>query len=123
MERSKFISYHKGKAPQKRRARVVHGSFEDRNKYYHCVNCGFIFDIEQTTMGGDRSGNYTSPPDTSYNETRNTGDKSCILSVDSPFEIGGVCRIDSNGDVLSPVTLGNHSVSSGCPLCGNTANL
>ena len=75
-------------------------------------------------MGGDRSGNYTSPPDNPvYNETRNTGDKACYLNIDTPFTMGGVCRIDSTGAVIEPVTLGNHMVSNGCPLCGATCNL
>src|SRR5208282_5061113 len=100
MERSKYISYHRERAPQKRHAQVVQGSFEDRNKYYKCVNCGYIFDIEQTTVGGDRSGNYESPAiNPIYNETINTGDKACILSIDSPFNVGGVCRIDSDGNI------------------------
>jgi predicted RNA-binding Zn-ribbon protein involved in translation (DUF1610 family) len=120
MERSKYISYKRERSVQKRRPKVVQGSFEDRNRYYKCVNCGFIFDIEQTTMGGDRAGNYTSPPENPvYNES---GGVECFLSINTPFDVGGVCKLDSSGEVIEPVTLGYHMVSNGCPLCGNTAN-
>jgi predicted RNA-binding Zn-ribbon protein involved in translation (DUF1610 family) len=122
MERSKYISYHRGRSPRKNRARVVQGSFEDRNKYYRCWNCGFIFDIEQVSLGGERTGSYIAPPDdVVYNDIENTGDLSCVLGIDTPFNVGGLSRIDSAGDVIQPVALGAHRVSQGCPACGVTA--
>ena len=122
MERSKYISYRKGRSPRMPKAKVMPGSFEDRNKYYRCWNCGFIFDIEQVSLGGERQGSYTAPPDDPvYNETANTGDRSCVIGFDTPFELAGISRIDSAGDVIEPVVLGAHKVSQGCPACGTTS--
>lgn len=113
MERSKYISYKRTKAPRNKRAKVVPGSFEDRNKYYRCVNCGFIFDIETTSMGGEQNGNYSVPASSPvYNDS--------VINIETPFDIGGVCRIDSTGNIIEPVVMGQHKVSSGCPLCGST---
>lgn len=114
MEHSKYISYHRGKTPRKNKAKVMQGSFEDRSKYYKCWNCGFIFDIDQVSIGGDKAGNYSAPPES---PVYNDGGK---LYMETLSNLGGVCRTDSTGVVNQPVVLGYHKVSSGCPACGYT---
>ena len=123
MEHSKYISYHKSRRLRKPKARVVAGSFEDRNKYYRCVRCGFIFDIEQTQVGGEAKGSYIDAPDPPvYDEIRNTGDSASYLSIWDPFQIGGLVTRNDAGEVIQiPPETYYHRVSQGCPLCGCVA--
>lgn len=122
MERSKYISYHKGRSPRMPKAKVMAGSFEDRNKYYRCWQCGFPFNIEQTQIGGDGKGSYLSAAEVSASDVANTGDKACVLGMWTPFLIGGIVKRDGAGEVTQqPATVYAHSVSIGCPLCGTVS--
>lgn len=107
MEHSKYISYHREKSRRSPRAKVVPGTFEDRGRYYHCWRCGFIFDVEQISMG---SGGASTG-----------GDPSGNLSIEDRIDLYGLVRLDSAGDPVVPVVMPAHTVSSGCPLCGMTS--
>jgi hypothetical protein len=107
MERSKYIQYKRTKSPRNPRAKRVDGCFEDRGRFYHCWRCGFIFDVETTSMGAGSA----SP----------AGDPTGNLNIDDRIALYGIVRLDSAGDPVVPVVMPSHTVSSGCPLCGMQA--
>ena len=123
MEQSRYGKYRQKKTPEHRRSRFLPASFEDRNKYFRCWNCGFINNSDKISSS-DRDGNeYLDPIRVSQNSVLSGDDMLTIASLDSVFDQIGVAMVTAsdgtNANVYSPSKV---ETPRGCTFCG-CANL
>ena len=121
MEKSRYGHYHNTKVRRHTRSRVVPGSFENRNRYYRCWNCGFVFDRNQVTTGLDSESRYqTEGVYTGFPVL--SGDPLSVQIVwERPVEKGTMMELGPDG--VTPKTLVAiriHHAGPGCPACGTT---
>jgi hypothetical protein len=133
VEKSKYVKYQQLHTPQHRRSKVVQGSFEDRNRYYHCWHCGQFLDITKITGNAETGGSYqmvqivpSMPPGWWGNYQTDQDIALNLQSTLDPFGHSFVSlQADNNGDPI-PISEANvmdaETTTGVCSLCG-TANL
>ena len=121
MEQSRYGHYHNTKVRGHKRSRVVPGSFENRNRYFKCWNCGFVYDRNQVTTGLDNESRYQTEG-VYYGFPALSGDPLSVQMIwESPFQIGTMMELGP--DEVTPKTIvatRQHHAGPGCPLCGTT---
>ena len=101
MEGSKYGRYRRIRLPRHRRSRVQDGAFEDRNVWYKCWNCGFVFDVEATSINAEVDGRYYTEADYSGASPKLSDDQYALPDYGRKIYL--------------------HNVASGCPLCATNA--
>ncbi len=100
------------------------GLANDAGKYYACGYCGFTCNVDRDGLGGENSRSGVRHSDFVAPEYDGSGDISSPLST--RLVLGGVSHVfvimenDAAGDPKGVVHDFEHSVSTGCPLCGST---
>lgn len=120
MQKGTYTTYHKTRLPKRKRTITLKGSFEDRNKYIRCWNCGFIVDTDRDMGDPERSGCYQTDA-VVYAQTLAMGGSNVESVIDGLGIIGVSLRNDNAGDDIERYyTPRKPEVSKGCPLCGCT---
>jgi len=120
LERGRYTNYSTTRTPHRKRTIRVSGSFEDRNKYIRCWNCGFIVDTERDLGDSERSGNYETDA-VVYAQPLNFGGTNPISSMDRLDTIGTIIKNGPDGNPITDYyTPRLPEVAKGCPLCGCT---
>jgi len=121
MEQSRYGKYKQKKTPEHRRSVFLPASFEDRNKYFRCWNCGFINNSDRLSSS-DRSGNeYLDSTRVSQSSILSGDDMLTIASLDSIFDQIGVAMVAAS-DGTDAEVYSNEKVETprGCRFCGTT---
>jgi len=118
LETSRYTNYSQRKTPHRKRRINVPGSFEDKNKYIRCWNCGFIVNTDRDLGDPERSGNYET--DAVVNaQTLVMGGTNPDCSMDTLSMVGTLILNDAAGDAITDYyTPRLAEVSKGCPFCG-----
>jgi len=96
------------------------GSFEDKNKYIRCHNCGFTVNTERDLGDSGTSGNYETDA-LVYSQSLVMGGDSTIMIMDRLGMAGTLILNDANGNsVTDYYTPRLPQVNKGCPFCGCT---
>jgi hypothetical protein len=120
VEQGRYTRYSKSKLPKRKRTIRVPGSFEERNKYVRCWNCGYIVNTERDLGSSDRDGNYSEDFPVYGVAVANSGN-SPLLGLDTLNNIGIILQngADATADT-DYYTPRMPKVSHGCPFCGVT---
>lgn len=123
MERGRYTHYSQRRTPQRKRTIHLSGSFEDKNKYIRCWNCGFIVDTERDLGDSETSGNYETDAQV-YSQSLVMGGESpysTIMVMDRLGMTGTMILEDANGDAITDYyTPRLPQVNKGCAFCGCT---
>jgi hypothetical protein len=134
VEKSKYVKYERTRTPRHQRSKVAEGSFDERNRFFHCWNCGQMFDLQKISGNPETGGCYqmavifpSQPP--GWNGDDRITQEELALSIQStldPFLNSFVSlETDSDGNPI-PISVINvmdaETTTGVCPGCG-TANL
>uniref|UniRef100_A0A6M3JL02 Uncharacterized protein n=1 Tax=viral metagenome TaxID=1070528 RepID=A0A6M3JL02_9ZZZZ len=121
MEQGKYTRYSQSTLPKRKRTVRVPGSFEDKNKYLRCWNCGFVVNTERDLGSSDRDGNYQEDFAVVGQSVTGSGD-SIVLGMDTLDMVGIILKNGADGDPITEYyTPRVAKVSHGCALCGVTS--
>lgn len=120
MERGRYTVYHQSRYPTRKRRISVPGSFEDKNKYIRCWNCGFIVNVDRDLGDNERTGNYETDAIVASQPRTGSG-LSTYIQLDKINMVGYIIINGADGNpVTDYYTPRNPLVSMGCPFCGVT---
>lgn len=120
MEKSSLTSYSQFRYPKRKRTIRLKGSFEERNKYIRCWNCGFIVNTERDLGDPAYSGCYQNDPIVSAHSTVENG-IAPVVTMERVDMVGVLIINGQDGDPVNDYyTARNPLVSRGCPFCGCT---
>ena len=123
MEKGRYTHYSQRHTPQRKRTIHLSGSFEDKNKYIRCCNCGFIVNTERDLSDTETSGNYETDAIV-YSQSLVMGGESpysTIIVMDRLDMAGTMILEDANGDAITDYyTPRLPQVNKGCAFCGCT---
>lgn len=120
MEKGRYTHYSQRRTPQRKRTIHLSGSFEDKNKYIRCHNCGFTVNTERDLGDSGTSGNYETDA-LVYSQSLVMGGDSTIMIMDRLGMAGTLILNDANGNsVTDYYTPRLPQVNKGCPFCGCT---
>jgi hypothetical protein len=122
MEQSRYGNYQQRKFRSRPRSKKLQGSFEDRNNWIRCWNCGFINRIDRIGTGHDRSGNfYTEVTASEYPPLTGsmTGSYAVIELIN---EAGVLVEYAANEETSETYSIRTTETAFGCAFCGE-ANL
>jgi hypothetical protein len=118
VEQGRYTRYFKTRLPKRKKTIRVPGSFEDKNKYLRCWNCGFIVNTERDLGSSDRDGNYCEDFAVEGQAVSGNG-VDPILGMETLDGVGIVLENGADGDPITDYyTPRVPKVSHGCPLCG-----
>lgn len=117
---------HKRKLIKRSRTLPIYGEGEDKDKYFHCWNCGFVCNTDRDELGNSESsagddhtdyhqGHHCSTYDSSSDASRyavlggDTGHYQVAINIDTPDAVAKTIRHEHVSDI-----------SRGCPFCGST---
>lgn len=121
MEQGKYTRYSRKTLPKRKRTIRVPGSFEDKNKYLRCWNCGFIVNTERDLGSSDRDGNYQEDFAVEGVSVAGSGENP-VLGMDTLDGAGIILENGADGDPITDYyTPRVPKVSHGCALCGVTS--
>lgn len=103
-----------------RRARRIFGLGEDNGKYYRCMNCGFICNIDRDELGGssDRDGLVYENYSVNIYDSAPFGHGFAVLGGDIEH-FQAVLEVGSDNEPKEVEEHWQARVASGCPLCGS----
>jgi hypothetical protein len=123
MEQSRYGKYRQKKTPEHRRSRFFPASFEDRNKYFRCWNCGFIVNYDKVSSSEKDGNEYLDPIRVSKSSVLSGDDMLTVASLDLVFDQIGVAMVAaSDGSNAEVYSVSSVDTPRGCPFCG-TNNL
>ena len=131
MEQSRYGKYRQKRTPRHRRSKYLQGSFEDRNRWRRCWNCGFINDLNR--LGGDpeRAGNiYLDDIEPSTIPVMQGDDPlngyytslNLACTIETLDQMGTLMELGPDGVTPIPVDIREVKVetATGCAFCGET---
>ena len=121
MERGRYTSYSTRKTPHRKKTIHLSGSFEDRNKWIRCWNCGFIVNTERDLGDPEQSGVLVTDAIVQA-QTLCMGGSDPRGSIDTLNGVGTMILNDASGTAITDYyTPRLASAIRGCPFCGCTA--
>ena len=120
MERGRYTSYSTRKTPHRKRTIQMSGSFEDRNKWIRCWNCGFIVNTERDLGDPEQSGVLVTDAIVQA-QTLCMGGSDPQCSMDTLNGVGTMIENDASSTAITDYyTPRLASAIRGCPFCGCT---
>jgi hypothetical protein len=120
MEQSRYGKYRQKKTPEHRRSRFLPASFEDRNKYFRCWNCGFINSSDRIANQGKNGNEYLDTTRVSQYSPLSGDDMTTIASLEEFDQIGVAMVAASDGTNASVYSVSSVDTPRGCSFCGTT---
>lgn len=121
MEQSRYGKYKQVKTPEHHRSVFIPASFEDRNKYFRCWNCGFIVNADRVSVSDKNGNEYIDPVKVSQTSVLSGDEMLTVASLDSIFDqIGVAMKLAADGTNAKVYSVVFTDAPRGCPLCGCT---
>ena len=118
MERGRYTSYSQRQTPHRKRTIHLSGSFEDRNKWIRCWNCGFIVNVDRDLGDPEQSGVEITDAIVQA-QTLEMGGTAPNCSMDNLDMVGTLIKEDASGTAITDYyTPRLAQVSRNCPFCG-----
>lgn len=121
METSRYTRYSTTRFPKQKRTIRLQGSFEDRNKWIRCWNCGFIVNTERDLGDPEHAGTYQTDVNVDSPNPMGSGTDP-IITIEGLNTIGLIENGKDGEPITDYYTPRNPLVNRGCPFCG-TNNL
>ena len=127
MERGRYTSYSTHKTPHRRKNIRLSGSFEEKNKWIRCWNCGFIVNTERDLGDPEHSGVLITDTGVSVTDAIVEAQTLCMGgsdprgSIDTLNGVGTMIMNDASGTAITDYyTPRLASAIRGCKFCGCT---
>ena len=119
MEQSKYGNYRRRRLKRHRKSALQEGSFEDRDTWYKCWNCGYVFDLNKVGGNPEQDGTYRTDA-IIYSDDPEPQDR--IINIRTMTNTHVLMELDGGGNPKPIVSVFKHNAGSGCSFCG-TSNI
>jgi hypothetical protein len=120
---SRYIRTQRTRLPRHQQSKRLPGSFEDKNRWIKCWNCGFVIDKDRLTKSDQMAFSITDYP-VENTEVRMSGDElNIFLTQDGLDTVGTMIENGPDGNPITDYyTPRICRPLNGCPFC-NVVNL
>ena len=120
--KSRYIRTQRTKLPKHKQSRHLFGSFEDKNRWIKCWNCGFVIDTQRLSKSDQMVFSVTDYP-FENTDVALSDELSVKITMDEIDMVGTMLQNGPDGlPVTDYYTPRICKPAKGCPMCG-TVNL